>query len=102
MVTWKDVMSYKRDDTSRVPHAVEWRPKLAAEIRLVVTRHIQYKNTWLMLCPAIGVTSHYDLKTDDLEEAKAKALHLFRGEAEILINSLTDAREEARAGRSGG
>lgn len=85
-LNWRDVTSYKQGDTERVPRT--WELKLEElKYKVIVTRHIYYENTWLLTFREANIELR-DLETDDVEEAKNKAL-------EIVKNYLNDLIERA-------
>ena len=83
-LNWRDVTSYKQGDTERVPRT--WELKLEElKYKVIVTRY--YENTWLLTFREANIELR-DLETDDVEEAKNKAL-------EIVKNYLNDLIERA-------
>lgn len=85
-LNWRDVTSYRQGDTERVPRT--WELKLEElKYKVIVTRHRHYENTWLLTFREANIELR-DLETDDVEEAKNKAL-------EIVENYLNDLIERA-------
>lgn len=85
-LNWKDVTSYRRGDIERVPRT--WELKLEElKYKVIVTRHINYENTWLLTFREANIELR-DLETDDVEEAKNKAI-------EIVENYLNDLIKRA-------
>jgi len=79
-LTWKDETAYE----PRIPRT--WVADTA--VRIVVTRHRHYPDdTWVLRCELPGLDT-YDLKTNNLEEAKAKALALVENKLRVLLDSL--------------
>ena len=71
---WKDITTYSQRDTERIPRT--WKLTLEEiNYEIIVTRHIYYEDTWLLTCRKANIDM-LDLKTDDIEEAKEKALKL--------------------------
>lgn len=69
---WKDATSYSKNDSERIPRVWE---TMAGASKITVHRHIFYKDTWLITCRNLGI-EHRDLKTDDLKEAKTRAIEI--------------------------
>lgn len=73
---WKDTSSYGQGDKERIPTA--WGLN-ADGIRISVHRHIHYpKDVWLLSCHNLGV-SLQELKSKDIEGAKAEAIGFLFG-----------------------
>lgn len=71
MAKWEDATSYRRGERGKVdPSTFQL---LLTKMDICVTRHIDMPGTWVLRCPGIGIDL-WDLQTDDLEEAKCKAL----------------------------
>lgn len=75
---WKDTTTYSRGDNVREPRI--WKLELENKTVLVVHRHIWYENTWLMSASVAGcdVLDKIDLQTNDIKQAKARAVMGFR------------------------
>lgn len=86
-LNWIDITSYKKGDTERIPKT--WELKLEElRYRVIVTRHIYYENTWLLTCREANIELH-DLKTDNVEEAKYKALKIVENYLNDLIEKIS-------------
>ena len=89
MIVWKDTTSYSRWDDKRIPRT--WKAELPCDARLIVTKHIDYGEEWTTSCYPL-----YDeirpLGTEDLEEAKRKAMEMFVSET----GSIVVARERVK------
>lgn len=89
---WKDVSSYSKKDKERIPHTWELRIE---GLRIVVTRHIYYPLTWLLICRELGIDG-INLHNDNVDEAKSAAIELIlselttkRGQIEKQIEEIT-------------
>ncbi len=83
-LNWKDCTSYSQGDDKKI--ARTWELILEElNYRVVVTRHIYYKNTWVLTCKKADIEC-FDLKTDDVNEAKNKALEIIKD----YLNKLVD------------
>lgn len=80
---WRDITIYKQGDADRIPRT--WELKLEElRYRVIVTRHRYYENTWLLTCKETNIELR-DLETDDVEEAKYKALEIVENYLEDLV-----------------
>lgn len=85
-LNWKDISTYSKKDRDKLPKT--WELKLEElNYRVIVTRHIYYKDTWLLNCRDIGI-EHFDLKTDDIDEAKNKALKIIENHLNDLVKKI--------------
>lgn len=75
MGEWKDESSYSRSDEH--PHTPTTWTIESPDLKIVVTRHIHFPGTWVLQCAAASF-HHWDLKTNDVDTARAKALRLVR------------------------
>lgn len=67
---YKDITTHNRGDKERKVRILE---NVANGVRFVVHKHICYGDKWLLSCSELGVEK-MDLKTEDVEEAKEKAI----------------------------
>lgn len=74
MTRWKDVTSYSRGDTARVPKT--WAIH-SDGLRICVTRMHGVDDTWFMHCREINVSEH-QLDATDLEDARTEAIMFVR------------------------
>jgi hypothetical protein len=71
-IIWKDISSYSQRDTIKIPNNYEL---VVNNTKIHVHRHIYFPKTWLLSCHELGV-SQLDLKTNDISEAKEKAINV--------------------------
>lgn len=69
-VIWKDISSYSQRDTIKIPNNYEL---IVNNTKIHVHRHMYYPKTWLLSCHELGI-SQRDLETNDIDEAKEKAI----------------------------
>lgn len=67
---YKDITTYSREDKERKVRILE---NVSEGVRFLVHKHIYYGDKWLLSCSELGVEK-MDLKTEDMEEAKEKAI----------------------------
>lgn len=67
---YKDITTYSRNDVKKEIHVLE---NEANGIKFRVHKHIDYGNEWLLSCYELNI-SNVPLKTEDMNEAKEKAL----------------------------
>ena len=67
---YKDITTYSRNDVKREIRVLE---NEANGIKFWVHKHIDYGNEWLLSCYELNI-SNVPLKTEDMNEAKKKAL----------------------------
>ena len=67
---YKDITTYSRNDVKREIRVLE---NEANGIKFWVHKHIDYGNEWLLSCYELNI-SNVPLKTEDMNEAKEKAL----------------------------
>lgn len=91
---WKDETSYSRTNKERTPST--WKITLE-EIGydIIVTRHIYYKDTWLLSCRKIDIDM-CNLKTNDIEEAKQKALQIVEERLNELVEKALNEIENLK------
>lgn len=70
---WEDTTSYSRS-RERVPATFQL---TLPDLRVIVTRHIHFPGTWLLICEQASFDK-FDLRTNDVDRAKATALRLVR------------------------
>ena len=81
---WEDITTYSRGCQERIPRI--WQCPLSKNYKLTVHRHVYYENTWFVTVHETDIDA-IDLHTDDLTEAKAKAVN-------ILIDFLNKKKNE--------
>lgn len=85
-LNWRDITSYSQTNIERIPRT--WELRLAElNYRVIVSRHIYYENTWLLTCKSIDI-EHFDLETDDVDEAKNKALGIVENRLNELLEKI--------------
>lgn len=67
---YKDITTHSQKDKERKPSILE---NETNGIRFTVHKHIYYGDEWLLTCRELGV-EHLRLNTEDMEEAKEKAI----------------------------
>lgn len=67
---YKDITTHSRNDVKREIRVLE---NEANGIRFRVHKHIDYGNEWLLSCYELNI-SMVPLETEDMDEAKGKAL----------------------------
>lgn len=79
MPKWRDETSFSQDDRTRVPRTwvLAW-----GELRIAVTKYVGYGDEWTLRAPELGYPENVGLKTEDVEEAKRKALEICLKEAQ--------------------
>lgn len=85
---WKDITSYSQRDKERIPRVLEC--KLAPNISVTIHRHIYYGNEWLLSCKFLGYDC-FQLGTEDIENAKTKALVRVRDKLAEMNNLIAEA-----------
>jgi hypothetical protein len=80
---WIDITIHSRGSKDDAPRT--WAVD-AGPLRLKVTRHIDHPGTWIVICS--GFINGVDLKTDDADEAKAKAVQLLRAKLQTILRAL--------------
>ena len=78
MGEWKDETSYSRGERGKVEPQIL--VKTINGVRVIIHRHIYYKDTWLLSCNELNIDNK-NLDTNDFEVAKEKA-------KEVLINKV--------------
>lgn len=86
ILKWRDITSYSQGDNERIPKTWELRLE-ELNYRVIVSRHIYYENTWLLTCRNIDI-EHFDLETDDIDEAKNKALKIVENHLNKLLEKV--------------
>jgi hypothetical protein len=87
MKSWKDITTYSRGETERIPRIWEIE---ACGIRISVHRHIHYpKDTWLLTC--LPFFDCRELSSKDVELAKQEAIFEVVGKFRDLADCLHDA-----------
>lgn len=73
MPKWRDETSFSQSGRQRVPHTwvLAW-----GRLRIVVTKHVGFGDEWTLRAPELGYPENVGLKTEDVEEAKRKALEI--------------------------
>jgi hypothetical protein len=72
-ITWTDVTSRSKGESSDAhPRTIEAKH---GPVCVTVTRHIHYPGSWTLLCAGL-IPDRIDLDTDDLDQAKARALNI--------------------------
>lgn len=80
---WKDITTYMRGEKERVPKT--WGLFLQElGYKVVVTRHIYAENTWILRCQKADI-EFLDLETDDIDEAKEKAITIIKNYLNELL-----------------
>lgn len=93
---WKDTTSYRRGSAPRVPQTFRL---YVHSVTITVSRHIHYPGTWVMLSdPLFSYNGTLDLETDDLVEAKQKAIAITLKTLTEQIESLSVAAEFLKSG----
>jgi hypothetical protein len=82
---WKDVTSYSQRDKEKIPRTLELRKLSPFNTRLVISRHIHYPDTWLVSCKGTDI-DNVDLHTDNVEEAKQKAIDCIMNYASRMLD----------------
>lgn len=85
---WKDITSYSQRDKERIPRVLEC--KLANNIAVTVHKHIYCGNEWLLSCTFLGYNC-IQLETEDIENAKIKALVRVRDGLAKINNLIAEA-----------
>ncbi len=67
---YKDITTYSQRDKERKPSVLE---NETNGIGFTVHKHIYYGDEWLLTCRELGV-EQFCLNTEDMEEAKEKAI----------------------------
>ena len=81
---WKDVTSYARGDTKRIP--VSWEIE-QGNLRIVVSRHIHYgPDAWTVTCYPVLDTKGLNSKV--LAEAATEALARVKAEIDKLVSDM--------------
>ena len=87
MLVWKDTSSYSRDDKDRTPNSFDM---YIHNLRISVHRHIHHPpDVWLVSITP-GSLSH-ELKSKDIEAAKAEALNFCLGWLNPIVAGVVDA-----------
>lgn len=86
---WKDCSSYSQRGTGRgrgecEPSGWETEP---AGLRIVVTRYHGVPGRWFLLCREMGIASHRELPSADLEAAKLEAIEFVVAALRLRINA---------------
>lgn len=84
MIEWKDQTSFSRGETDRTPRV--WTGRVGA-VSIAVLRHRDYPDTWVMQCELISLWPR-DLETNDVDDAKRKALDIVRVELQRALDAL--------------
>lgn len=72
---WKDATAYSRGERGKVDPQT-WLLDLGP-IHITVTKHIHHGDIWTLHCGRVGIRTE-SLRTDNLEEAKVKAISRVR------------------------
>lgn len=67
---YKDITTYSQRDTNKSPRILE---NETNGVKFTVHKHIYYGDEWLLTCRELGVENRI-LNTEDIEEAKEKAI----------------------------
>ncbi len=67
---YKDIATHSQRDTDRSPKILE---NQTNGVKFTVHKHIYYGDEWLLTCRELGVENRI-LNTEDMEEAKEKAI----------------------------
>lgn len=67
---YKDITTYSQREKNRSPRILE---NQTNGIRFTVHKHIYYGGEWLLTCRELGIENK-TLNTEDMEEAKEKAI----------------------------
>lgn len=67
---YKDITTHSRQNTDRSPRILE---NEANGVKFTIHKHIYYGDKWFLTCGELGVEMK-SLYTDDMEEAKEKAI----------------------------
>jgi len=76
MIEWKDATSYRRGRSGKDEPRT-----FTAEVGahdITVTRYHGIPDDWFLLSRSLGISTHQKLGTNDIEEAKAKALNAMK------------------------
>lgn len=67
---YKDITTYSRNEKEKKPRVLE---NNSNGVKFKVHKHIYYGNEWLLSCDELDIDKR-DLNTEDIEEAKEKAI----------------------------
>lgn len=67
---YKDITTYRQSEKDRSPRILE---NQTNGVKFTVHKHIYYGDEWLLTCRELGVENRI-LNTEDMEEAKEKAI----------------------------
>ncbi len=67
---YKDIITHSKKDKDRSPRVLE---NETNGVKFTVHKHIYYGGEWLLTCRELGVVNR-SLNTEDMEEAKEKAI----------------------------
>lgn len=90
-LNWQDETTYGRGQRGNIAPRT-WGLTLAG-IQIIVTQHIKYGNQWTLYCPVLDYKTNKGLGTEDVEEAKDRAVRIILDAAEKRrdnLNSLID------------
>ena len=88
MMKWKDRTSYSHSDKERAPEVLDAEVE---HITITVYKHIDYPDTWLLLCPRLIDWSR-DLGTHSLDEAKKRAIKMVIDRIDDEVAALLSAK----------
>ena len=74
----RDITSYSRGDKERKPGILEFKSESGIKFSYMIHKHIYYGDKWFLTCRDLNITQH-DLKTEDFEVAKEKAVDCLVG-----------------------
>ena len=89
---YKDITTYSRNDVKREIRVLE---NEANGIKFRVHKHIDYGNEWLLSCYELNI-SNVPLKTEDMNEAKKKALVTMAEFFNKIVHKYKKAIEELK------
>lgn len=78
---YKDITTHSRNEKEREPRILE---NTVNGVKFVVHKHIAYEDEWILTCRELNIDKK-SLHTDDMEEAKEKAL---REMVKLLENAI--------------
>lgn len=80
---WKDITAYMQGEKERTPRTWELRLQELG-YKVIVTRHLYAENTWIFKCREANI-EFLDLETDNIEEAKEKAITIIKKHLNELL-----------------
>ena len=89
---WKDITTYSRSVTERIPSTFEAR---SGDLRITITSaHISYKGDWVMHCYALGIDTLHLKTCTTKTEAQKRALEVVRMKLNRLVTDLDALQQE--------